>query len=273
MNDFKARTGFKDIDNADDPEMFVEYLDKVSSTDAALMYKPRSYDLLETRKGHSILDIGCGTGEDVREIAKLVGGEATVVGLDRSAVMIAAARARTKVEDHSVHFSMGDVHRLSFRDETFNSCRADRTLMHLAEPQLALHEMLRVTKHKGRLVVIEPDWETLVVDSRVPTITRHIVNHRCDRIRNGWVGRKLYSFFKQALLTEVNVETFTMVFTDFKEADLILSLRKAAWQACSAGSISRNETNDWVSELTENAAKGLFFSGLTFYMLSGRKAR
>ena len=42
--------------------------------------------------------------------------------------------------------------------------RADRTFQHLIEPELALAEMLRVTRSGGRVVVVDPGYDTQVVD-------------------------------------------------------------------------------------------------------------
>ena len=51
--------------------------------------------LLQPLEAQHVLDVGCGTGDDSREIASLVGLKGRVVGIDYSAAMVAEARRRT----------------------------------------------------------------------------------------------------------------------------------------------------------------------------------
>jgi S-adenosylmethionine-diacylgycerolhomoserine-N-methlytransferase len=49
---------------------------------------------LDLRAGERVLDIGCGTGLNLPALARAVGPTGSVVGLDRSPAMLAAARRR-----------------------------------------------------------------------------------------------------------------------------------------------------------------------------------
>jgi ubiquinone/menaquinone biosynthesis C-methylase UbiE len=61
-----------------------------------------------------LLDVGCGTGGDVRALAELVGPRGQVVGIDSSEVMIAEARSRSAVAGLATEFRVGDAHHLRF---------------------------------------------------------------------------------------------------------------------------------------------------------------
>ena len=114
---------------------------------------------------------------------------------------------------------MGDAHRLNFPDGTFDGCRAARVLQHLADPARAVTEMARVTRSGGRIVVGEPDWETLVLDAPDRALTRKILHFFCDSvIQQGWIGRQLPGLFKRVGLVEVAVEPQTLVLTDYEQA-------------------------------------------------------
>jgi S-adenosylmethionine-diacylgycerolhomoserine-N-methlytransferase len=52
--------------------------------------------LMDLQKGQQVLDIGCGTGLNFPRVREQIGAEGTLVGIDRSAAML--ARARRKVE-------------------------------------------------------------------------------------------------------------------------------------------------------------------------------
>ena len=88
----------------------------------------------------TVLDIGCGTGDDVLALAELVGPKGKVIGLDNSKSMIEEANQRSKQNQYAVQFRVGDIYKLDFADNTFDCCRADRVFMHLPDRQQALSD-------------------------------------------------------------------------------------------------------------------------------------
>ena len=77
-------------------------------------YKPESFALLALEPGDSVLDVGCGTGEDARALARLVPG-VSVLGVDASAEKVAEAERLTLGLPHAIDFRVGDAHRLARR--------------------------------------------------------------------------------------------------------------------------------------------------------------
>jgi SAM-dependent methyltransferase len=142
------------VDASDDPQARVRYLD--IATSQFNEYKQESYALLALGPGMSVLDVGCGAGDDVRALAGIVGPTGKAVGLDLSSTMVEQARARAR--DLPVKFVQGSVYELPFPDDTFDASRSDRVFQHLDEPLQALQEMVRVTKPRGRINVVDPDW-------------------------------------------------------------------------------------------------------------------
>ncbi|WP_347755656.1 methyltransferase domain-containing protein [Agrococcus sp. ProA11] len=53
-------------------------------------------ELLGLREGDAVLDLGCGTGLNLPELVKRVGATGRIVGLDRSADMLAVAERRAE---------------------------------------------------------------------------------------------------------------------------------------------------------------------------------
>jgi ubiquinone/menaquinone biosynthesis C-methylase UbiE len=66
----------------------IEYLDTMTAQAEIKRYKNMSYKLLNIESGSSILDLGCGTGDDVLALAELVGPNGKVVGLDNNKSLI-----------------------------------------------------------------------------------------------------------------------------------------------------------------------------------------
>jgi ubiquinone/menaquinone biosynthesis C-methylase UbiE len=248
------------------------YLDTLRATDFGQFYKRQSFDLLNVQAGHRVLDVGCGPGDDVRALAQLIGASGSVVGVDSNDAMIQEARQRSANHTLPVEFYHGDAHALAFADDTFDRCRADRVFQHLQHPRVALQELVRVAKSGARIVVSEPDWETLVLDSDERTTTRKIVNFICDRIiRNGWIGRQLPRLFKECGLTSMAVTTGAFVLTDYTLADRLWGLERNAMRAGEAGVISEAERTRWVESLRQAAKRGSFFGTVSGFGVCGFK--
>jgi SAM-dependent methyltransferase len=263
---------FENVDAAADPGAFVRYLDSVTALDAARAYKHQSFGRLGLQAGSSALDVGCGSGEDLRSLAEIVGPAGRVVGVDSSAEMVAQARDRARGLPVEVH--VDDAQQLDFADDTFDGTRSDRVLQHLPDPRRALSEMVRVTRPGGRVSVVDTDWGTLVVAAEDRALTRKIVEFQCDRqIRNGWIGRELLGLARQCGLDDLTTDAATATLTDLPLALTLLHLGRAADEAVAAGAIAPDERSAWLSALERAAAAGRFFSALTVFGVSGRKPR
>lgn len=224
------------------------------------------------KTGAHLLDIGCGPGDDVRALAQMVGSTGRVVGVDNSEAMIAEARKRAEGLNLPVEYSVGDAHHLDFADNTFDGCRAERVFQHVENPGQVLLEMVRVACPGGRIVVLDPDFDTLVIDAKDRALTRRILNFRCDHIvRNGWIGRQLPALFREAQLTEITISADTWLPTDYAIAAQLLRLREHTERAREAGAVSATEAASWLGELEEAGKTGRFFAAMTFFFVSGRK--
>jgi SAM-dependent methyltransferase len=102
-----------------------------------------------------VLDIGCGGGRTVHELANLAPG-GKVVGLDYSATSVAASRDfnAKKIEAGRVRIELGSVAALPFADGAFDIVTAVET--HYYWPDLAanVREILRVLKPGGTCAII-----------------------------------------------------------------------------------------------------------------------
>ena len=250
----------------------VLYLDTVNAMELAQRYKRESIDMLAIKEGHCILDVGCRTGEDVQAIAQLVGHNGKAIGIDKSEEMISQARQRASGLGLPIEFHLCDVHQLTFDDNFFDGCRAERVFQHLENPAKALSEIIRVSKSGAHILVMEPDWETLLIDSADHATTRSIVNFICDRmVRNGWIGRQLPRLFKDCGLIEIGVASSSIPLTDFDLADIIWGLRRNAKRAENAGMVSPSAVDQWMRDLEHASTEHRFFGAVTGFAVCGRK--
>jgi SAM-dependent methyltransferase len=96
--------------------------------------------LLRTRKGGSLLDVGCGTGYFSRRFARL---GLSVTGIDTDSAVLKFART----QGSDVHYIQGNAQELPFPDNAFDYTIAVTSLCFIDEPSLVLRDMWRVTRH------------------------------------------------------------------------------------------------------------------------------
>jgi ubiquinone/menaquinone biosynthesis C-methylase UbiE len=171
---------------------------------------------LNIRPGQKIVDVGCGTGDFTRHLARLSNRKATILGIDSNEKSIRAATTDTKKArlSGSVSYKRGDVYKIPLED-----CYADLTccrtlLMHLTEPVKAVKEMTRVTKSDGSVVAVEGGKMGAFYD---PDDERY--SKLAERAYEAWVngirklegkefkiGEKLPGIFRKAGLSDIKAE-------------------------------------------------------------------
>ncbi|MFF4756201.1 methyltransferase domain-containing protein [Streptomyces sp. NPDC002514] len=239
------------------------YLNRVAGSEVGRSYKRRMLDELASRPGQTVLDLGCGSGADLEALAAAVTASGTVIGIDHDQHMVDTARARA-AGPATVDVRLGDLHDLPLPDDAADRARTDRVLQHVAEPRTVLGEIRRVLRPGGRLVMGEPDWETLAVDHPDGDLTRAYTRHVAERvIRNAGIGRQLPRLAAESGFTVPEVVPVTPVFRNVRAADRILGLERCTRRAVAAGYFTAEAARTWLTHL----AQGPFLATVTFYVV------
>ena len=93
--------------------------------------------------GGKVLDVGTGTGKlflALRERGR------DVIGLDASCSMLWFLRNKDNSGSLEGRLIVADIHRLTFKDNSFESVMSSRVLMHLVDWRQAISELCRVSK-------------------------------------------------------------------------------------------------------------------------------
>ena len=263
-------SGFQSVDSGSNFAVFSSCLTLIDSLPFFAECKRESYDVLGAAPGRRILEVGCGLGDDAASLARLVAPGGAVAAIDGSRTMISAARERHS-DVVGLSFDVADAAALPFDNASFDGCRIDRVLQHIADPASAVREMVRVLRPGGVLVAYDNDWETLTVDGVDRDLTRTVLNAWCDRFPSGWIGRALVPLFVQAGLRDVVTCPKTLVLRELSVADRIYSLFATAEQLAEAGVISRNDAARWSDALRTAYAEGRFFTSYTGFLVSGTR--
>ena len=260
MSEHPEIAAFGDVDGSSEARRLLDWLDATGGMEFFRVVKPRTYELASAAPGVRVLDVGCGAGDDVRALARLVGSSGLAVGVDRSEEMVAEAARRGGA------FVACHASALAFADSVFDAVRAERVLVHVGDPSSAVGELFRVARPGGRVVCLEADMETLVVDAPDRAVTRRVLNAFCDGLRSGWAGRRLYGLFVEQGAADVSVTPVSLVLTSFEEANRFWTLEQTCRRAVPEAA------DAWIASLEEADREGRFFCSATGFIVAGRKA-
>jgi ubiquinone/menaquinone biosynthesis C-methylase UbiE len=99
---------------------------------------------------HSVLDVGCGTGEILSMIANRSQEKLTLAGIDLSSEMIRVAEKKVAGR---ADLRIGDAEELPWSDSSFDVVLCLDSFHHYPRPRKALSEMKRVIRVHGRLIL------------------------------------------------------------------------------------------------------------------------
>ena len=112
----------------------------------------KMYNPLSLKSGDYILEVGVGTGISLKNIPDFV----KVDAIDYSEPMLVKARKRQEKGEYAakIKFQQMDAHVLEFDDNQFDHSVVAHTLAVVAEPEVVLREIIRVTKSTGLIVIV-----------------------------------------------------------------------------------------------------------------------
>jgi ubiquinone/menaquinone biosynthesis C-methylase UbiE len=116
------------------------------------------FEALAINSGQAVLDLGCGGGHLVRDIALAVGDSGRVVGLDASNEQIAAARSLC-ADLSAVELMEGDATNLPFEDASFDSLASIQMLEYVPDVDAAISEARRVMKPGSKASLVSVLWD------------------------------------------------------------------------------------------------------------------
>lgn len=137
-----------------------DWFDHVASLGNDFLWRPRAlWDLDRFRHGAAVdrvLDVGCGTGDLTRLMARHF-PRARVVGVDftRAMLAIAAERTRGRAVARTVGFGEGSVLKLPFRERAFDVASSAFVVRNVPRLADAFQELRRVLRPGGTLLTLE----------------------------------------------------------------------------------------------------------------------
>ncbi len=213
-------------------------------------------DAIDLRGVRTLLDVGSGLGQLTRDFARALGGDARVLGIERSSVQLDEARRQAEAagEADLVELRQGDATALPLEESergTFDLAHTRFVLEHVPDPAAVVREMVAAVRPDGgRIVLLDDDHEVLRLSPECPEIEhawrRYWESYR-DLGTDPLVGRRLAELLVEAGATPVRVTSVFygavrgMELFEPVVANLHGVLAGAAESLDRSGRLSRNE--------------------------------
>lgn len=136
---------------------------------------------LELKKDSSVLETGAGTGINLPIIADQIGIQGQLHGMDISAGMLQAARQKMNAKGINIELVQGNASYLPYKTGKFDAVLHAGALNEFIDKKRAIHEMHRVAKPGGKIVIFD---EGLAPDKRDTWHGRRILKLAGDQFNH-----------------------------------------------------------------------------------------
>ena len=237
-------------------------------TDAPFTAMREAYfDRLPLGAARLVLAVGCGTGVELRALARRAEFSGRAIGIDQSPALLEDGRrlaAREGVGDR-LDFRVGDALRLDLPAASVDVVVAHTVLSHVADPATALREAARVVRPGGTVAVFDGDYASLTWSHPDRDLARTMDEAVIGTIvNNPRVLREMPRLLRQAGLALV--EVLPHVYAEVGVGRFFANAAESfAPMVRRAGTVSGEAVDAWLEHQRRALEDRTFFAACNYY--------
>ena len=240
-------------------------------TPEVVAQRERVLQVLNLAPGENVLDIGSGPGLLASEMAQTVGPHGRVSGIDVSRSMVAMATRRCSAQPWA-QFQTASATELPYAGESFHAAVSTQVYEYVLDIPAALSELHRVLRPRGRAVILDTDYGSLVIHTEDSPRMARILHAWDEHFTHANLPRSLSRQLREAgfaIRERMAIPMFNPEFADNTYAKGMLTMMASF--AVGRHDISQAESDAWYAEFAALGKQGMFFFSLNRYLFVAEK--
>jgi arsenite methyltransferase len=246
-------------------------LERIYRTPDVVAQRVRVLEALALRPGERVLDVGVGPGLLAEDMARTVGEQGHVAGIDLAEPMLEMTRRRC-AELAWTDFRLADAVKLPFADESFDALVSTQVYEYVGDMDGALAEARRVLRPGGRIVVLDTDWDSVVWSTRDRSRMRRVLDAWDAHLHDPHLPSTLRARLQRAGFRNQRQEVIPLLNTSHHPHTYSFGIQLAIHGFVKArGGVSPEEADAWLAELRELGASDEYFFSINRYLFGATK--
>ncbi|MCK5831925.1 MAG: methyltransferase domain-containing protein [Methylococcales bacterium] len=229
---------------------------------------------IDSDKEYTILDFGCGSGELLETLSKVVSKNSKLIGIDTIADVVKQAKIKLpKIDFRQEQF----INSFNFPNASFDIVISVDTFECIINKESLVNEIHRILKPNGKVIFAHWDWDTQVYNSMHKNIIRAFVAKFSDWQQpwmdssDGLMGRKLWGQFQGKDKFQGHMDSFSLLETEYKTGMYGYDRLHDLASLVKKGDINSKEYDLILHEMKSLSISEQYFYSLTSFIYCGTK--
>lgn len=236
----------------------IEWL--VTHHQSKITERERMIQDLHLKDGGKVVDAGCGPGLWTPLLAKAIGSQGRIIGVDLSAEALVTARQRGCGQwyERQVRYKQSSLEHLPVANGSVHTIFSANVSQYLPEPVKTFAMLGRYLLPGGQLAIKDIDFGTLCFSGIDPALQRRVFQARAQwesvrvaheyAFEDSWVGSKLADYLRAAGYEDVQEKVYTIVRQAPLDPDFRAYLQGiGSWFVCEgAPFLAPADTRSWL---------------------------